>query len=110
MGWNPVYQSPNTRGLGALWGFHGPFNFIRKLVQMSGQSVKLLALGVVRSQVPNKRAFGGVFPQLFKVRLIILHLTPCHFFPNIHDRTKAVNFKNKAGSQAPWGSPLGHPS
>jgi hypothetical protein len=56
-----------------LWRVHCPLNFVRKLVQMLGQPFKHFALGVVRSQVPNKGAFGSVFPQLLEMRLIVFH-------------------------------------
>ena len=67
---------------------------------MSGQSVKHLALGVVRSQVPDKCAFGGVFPQLFKVRLIILHRTALPLFPDCSRWNKGCQFQKQSGNYA----------
>jgi hypothetical protein len=67
---------------------------------MSGQSVKHLALGVVRSQVPDKCAFGGVFPQLFKVRVIILHRTALPLFPDYSRWNKSCQFLKQNGNYA----------
>jgi hypothetical protein len=38
------------------------------------QSVEEVSLGVIRSEIPDERGLGRVFPQTFHCRQIILHL------------------------------------
>jgi hypothetical protein len=40
---------------------------------MSGQSVEQLTLGLIRSQISDKSAFGRVFAQFLEMRSIVCH-------------------------------------
>ena len=40
---------------------------------MTGESVEQLALGLVSCEISDQSTFGGVFPELFDLRQIVLH-------------------------------------